>query len=63
MFHYNMTDNANGIAFLTNNMTTYHDIHKHKMSCYDKNAVNQQARSESAGYVKVKLIADPLILN
>ena len=33
------------------------------MSYHDKNVASPQAESESAGYVKVKLIAVPLIVD
>ena len=50
---YNMTQVTSVIAFCR-------DAYWQKMSCYDKNVATPQAESESAGYVKVKLIAVPL---
>ena len=51
---------TNDMTFLINEVTIRHHVHKQKMSYYDKNAPSQQQESESAGYVKVKLIAAPL---
>ena len=48
------------MTFLINEVTSCHHVHKQKMSHYDKNASSQQQESESAQYVKVKLIAGPL---
>ena len=36
------------------------NVHQRKTSCYDKNAPTQWKESESAAYVKVKLIVDSL---
>ena len=41
-------------------MTIWYHSHIEKVSCYDKNASALRQKSESAGYVKVKLIAGPL---
>ena len=48
-----MTFAANDMTCLINDMNLCHHVDEQKMSCYDKNA---------SGYVKVKLIADPLTL-
>ena len=55
-----MTIGTNDMTFVTNGLTTYRDTCEWKMSYHDKNVVSPQAQSESAGYVKVKLIAGPL---
>ena len=56
-----MTYTTDDMTFLTHNMIVRIHIDKRKTSYHDKNVSTPPAESESAGYVKVKLIACPLI--
>ena len=49
------------MTLLTKDMSDCRHVHKRKMSYHDKNVLSPPPKSESAGYVKVKLLADPLI--
>ena len=55
-----MTLVSHDMTLLINDMSFCPNIHIQKTSCYDKNVIAQWRKSESAGYVKVKLIAGPL---
>ena len=55
-----MTFDTNDMTLLFIDMVVWCHTHKQKVSCYDKNASALWHESESAGYVKVKLIAPPL---
>ena len=54
-----MTLAKEDIAFRTHDMALYVCERGEKPSYYDKNTVSLHQQSESAGYVKVKLIASP----
>ena len=55
-----MTLTTNDMTLLTQDVSVCCHVHKRKMSYYDKNVRSPPPKSESAGYVKVKLIAGPL---
>ena len=55
-----MTLATNDMTLLTKDMSVCRYVYKQKMSYHDKNVPSQPSKSESAGYVKVRLIADPL---
>ena len=57
-----MTFTTDDMTLLQKDMSVFREVHKRKMSYHDKNVLSPPPKSESAGYVKVKLIADPLNL-
>ena len=58
-----MTFATNDMTFVVIDMTIWCHTHKQKVSYYDKNASALWQQTESAGYVKVRLIAGPLRRN
>ena len=55
-----MTIATNDMTLLTKDMSVCRYAHARKMSYHDKNVLCPPPKSESGGYVKVKLIASPV---
>ena len=52
-----MTLLLSDMTFSTDHMIVCCHVYEQKTSCYDKNVTTPYPQSESAGYVKVRLIA------
>ena len=57
-----MTFVTNDMTLVFIDMTVWCQNHTEKVSCYDKIASALWQESESAGYVKVRLIVGPLMI-
>ena len=63
MTSISMTIATNDMTLLTKDMSVCRYDHTRKLSYHDKNVPCPPPKSESAGYVKVKLIASPLSMH